>query len=308
MVSILFTVTLLLGGSISEGDSVRLRQAGVAEFQLGHYLKAEEFIRKAVDAAETTNDASEAALGYSALGEIQHAERQFAEAEQNYRKAISLLGPNAERSHEAAVVWEDLAATLISEARYDDALAAAKEASKLAAKDGTDDPRLDTQILNSFGVIYYRQKKMDKAATALVQAAAIPFTRSHPLDVDPWQILNNLGRVYQFTRQYDKAGDAYRRSLQLAEVRVGGTHPALSVVLVNLGSMYAAAGRYPEAEAAFQKSLNILEHAQRSFDSILMMRTLYGLGKTYLHENDLIRAKDTLSRATEIARRRVLAG
>ena len=67
------------------------------------------------------------------------------------------------------------------------------------------------------------------------------------------------------------------------------------------------AGRYPEAEAAFQKSLNILEHAQRSFDSILMMRTLYGLGKTYLHENDLIRAKDMLSRATEIARRRVLA-
>ena len=83
MVSILFTVTLLLGGSISEGDSVRLRQAGLAEFRLGHYLKAEEFIRKAVDAAETTNDAYEAALGYSALGEIQHAERQFAEAEPN---------------------------------------------------------------------------------------------------------------------------------------------------------------------------------------------------------------------------------
>ena len=81
MVSILFVMTLLLGGGISEGDSRRLRQAGFAEFQLGHYLKAEEFIRKAVDAAETTNDAYEAALGYSLLGEIQHAERQFAQAE-----------------------------------------------------------------------------------------------------------------------------------------------------------------------------------------------------------------------------------
>src|SRR5262245_29775921 len=128
MVSIIFTVTLLLGGGISGGDSSRLRQAGFAEFQLGHYVKAEELIRKAVDAAETTNDAYEAALGYSALGETQHAERQFAEAEQNYRKAISLLGANAEHSYEAALVWQDLAATLISEARYDDALAAAKEA------------------------------------------------------------------------------------------------------------------------------------------------------------------------------------
>ena len=307
MVSILFVMTLLLGGGISEGDSRRLRQAGFAEFQLGYYLKAEEFIRKAVDAAETTNDAYEAALGYSVLGEIQHAERQFAQAEQNYRKAISLLGPHVERTHQAAMAWADLAATLISEARYDDALAAAKEASKLAAKDKADDPRLDVQILNSFGVIYYRQKKMDKAASSLVQAAAVPFTPSHPLDVDPWQILNNLARVYQSTRQYDKAEDAYRSSLQLAEVRIGGTHPALSVVLVNLGSMYAAAGRYPEAEAAFQKSLTILEHSKRSFDSILLMRTLSGLGRTYLQKNDLIHARDTLSRATEIARRRVLA-
>jgi len=124
--------------------------------------------------------------------------------------------------------------------------------------------------------------------------------------VDPWQILNNLARVYQSTRQYDKAEEAHRRSLQLAEVRIGGTHPALSVVLVNLGSMYAAAGRYPDAKAAFQKSLTILEHSKRSFDSILLMRTLSGLGRTYLQENDLIRARDTLSRATEIARRRVL--
>jgi tetratricopeptide (TPR) repeat protein len=307
MVSILFTMTLLIGGGISEGDSSRLRQAGLAEFQLGHYLKAEELIRKAVDAAETTNDGYEAALGYSALAEIQHFERQFAQAEQNYRKAISLLGPHAERTHEAAMAWSDLAATLTSEARYDDALTAAKEASKLAAKVKAADPRLNAQILNSFGIIYYRQKKMDKAATSLVQAAAVPFTPSHPLDVDPWQILNNLGRVYQSIRQYDKAEDAYRRSLHLAEVRIGGMHPALGVVLVNLGSMYAAAGRYPEAEEAFQKSLAILEHSKRSYDSILLMRTLSGLGRTYLQANDLIRARDTLSRATEIARRRVLA-
>jgi len=56
MVSIFLTVTLLLGGGTSEGDSSRLRLAGFAEFRLGHYLKAEEFIRQAVDAAETTND------------------------------------------------------------------------------------------------------------------------------------------------------------------------------------------------------------------------------------------------------------
>src|SRR5262249_25143937 len=126
-------------------------------------------------------------------------------------------------------------------------------------------------------------------------------------DVDLWQILNNLGRVYQVTRQYGKAEDAYQRSLQLAEIRLGRSHPGSSVARDNLGSLYTETGRYREAELQFQKSLAIVEQTGMSVDELFVMRTLYGLGNTYIREGDAARAQAALARAAEIACRRVVA-
>jgi len=74
------------------------------------------------------------------LGEIQQAHRQFADAERDYRKAISLLSRHPERSHALATVWRNLAAALTAQAHYGDDLAARKEASKLVAKKKVEDP------------------------------------------------------------------------------------------------------------------------------------------------------------------------
>ena len=308
MASVLLTITLLFGGTIPRAnDYVSLRQAGLAEYEMGHYARAEEFIRKALVLTETINNDCEVALSYSALGDIQQAKRQFADAERDYRKAISLLSHHRERSHALATVWRNLTAASTAEGRYGEALAALKEASRLVAKNKVEDPCLNAQILTNLGVIYYHQRKMAKAQSSFLRATEFQFTANNLLDVDLWQIINNLGRVYQVTRQYAKSEDAYRRSLQLAEVRPGRSDPNLSIVLDNLGSLYAVTGRYHEAESQFQRSLAILEQSRTSFDAMFMMRTLYGLGGIYLLENDAIRAEEMLARAAEIARGRVLA-
>jgi len=65
MASILVTITLLFGGTIPRADDyVNLRLAGLAEYEVGHYAGAEEFIRKALDLAETINNEYEVALSY----------------------------------------------------------------------------------------------------------------------------------------------------------------------------------------------------------------------------------------------------
>jgi tetratricopeptide (TPR) repeat protein len=308
MVSILVTITLFFSGTNPSADEyVRLRQAGLAEYQMGQYAKSEESIRKALDLAQTINNEDDVALNYSVLGDIRQAERRLVDAEKDYRNAISLLSPHRESSYAAAIVWRHLASALTADARYDEALAALKEASRLVSKSSVEDPGLNAQILNNLGFVYYNQKKIAKSEGLFLRAAALQFTASNPLDVDLWQILNNLGRVYQSTQQYAKAEDAYKHALQLAEVRQGQTHPNLSLVLDNLGFLYVRSNRCQEAESQFQRSLAILNHSRVSFDSIFMMRTLYGLGETYRRENDAIRAEGMLAGASEIARRRVLA-
>jgi tetratricopeptide (TPR) repeat protein len=206
MASILVIITLLFGGTVPPAaDYVNLRQASLAEYQMGHFARAEELIHKALDLAETINDENDVALGYSALGDIRQMEKRFPDAERNYRKAISLLSHHRERSHAAAIVWRNLAGILTAEGRYGEALAALKEASTLVNKNKVEDPNLKAQILNSFGVIYYHQRKMAKAERSFLRATELQFTASNLLDVDLWQILNNLGRVYQITREYAKA-------------------------------------------------------------------------------------------------------
>jgi tetratricopeptide (TPR) repeat protein len=118
---------------------VRLRQqCGTA--------RAEELIRKSLDLAETISDEYDVAICYLALADIQQAERQFAEAERDYRRAISLLSHHPEGSHALATAWRHLAEALIKETRYCEAHAGLKEASRLFARSKVEDPALNAQI------------------------------------------------------------------------------------------------------------------------------------------------------------------
>ena len=252
---------------------------------------------------QTSSRDSDPAISYSASGDRLQADRRFADAEKDYRKAIALLRQQRERTHDAAVVWRHLAASFTADGRYREALSALKQASNLASKDKVQDPCLDAQVLNNLGFIYYNQGKLDKAEKLLLRASELQFISSNLVDVDRWQILNNLGRLYQKTPDYGKSEDFYSRALQLAEARHGQSNPVLSVVLVNLGILYVQTGRYKEAESRFQTSLAILEHSQLSFDGVLLMRALYGLGETYRRENDPLQAGKMLARAADIGRR-----
>ena len=307
MLSILVTITLFLAQDIPHsGDYLSLRQAAVTEYNMGKYLKAEELIRKALDSAQSSNNEYDEALSDSALGDILQAERRFAEAEREYRKAVSLLSQKREWTHNAAIAWRNLASCLTAQAGYRQALAALKESSALMARERVQDLNLNAQILNNLGFIYYNQGKTDKAEKFFLKASTLQFTATNPLDVDQWQIVNNLARLYQTTQKYAKAEDFYRRALHLVEVRRGQSDPGLSVVLDNLGMLYVRTGRYQEAESQFQRSLAILERSRMPFDAIFMMRTYYGLGETYLRENNTIRAEEVLARAADIAHKRVV--
>src|SRR5262249_49815304 len=91
--------------------------------------------------------------------------------------------------------------------------------------------------------------------------------------------------------------------LRLAEARLGASHPELGIPLTGLGNLDIEFGRYKKAEDHFQQAIVILEQAATSFYEARLMEALFGLAKTYIRENDQIRAEPVLPRAAEIARR-----
>ena len=124
-----------------------------------------------------------------------------------------------------------------------------------------------------------------------------------PRDLSAEDILNNLARVYQNSGESRKAEQTYRHALELTEMRLGPSHPNVAPTLTNLGSLCIELKRYKEAESYFQRSLQILAQPETGTNEYRLMEALYLLGKTYMKENDSIRAEPVLRHAADIARR-----
>jgi tetratricopeptide (TPR) repeat protein len=301
MSSILITIALLFS------DYTSLRRDSHVEYQRGHYPQAEVLILKSIEAAKSNHDDYAEAIGYSAFGDIMQAELRFSEAEREYRKALLTLNEDPKRSHAAAIVWRNLATALTGEGNYREALSALSRASKLLDASKVDDPDLNAEILNTFGVIHFQQGAFNKAEGFFSRAAALPVSSDRPDEIGLWQMQNNLAKVYQARHQYGKAEDAFKRALQLCETQLSPGNPSVVVLYDNLGALYLELGRIEEAQDQFLRGLGILARPASSFDDLALMHTLYQLARTCIAQNNQTRALPILERAATIARKRVAA-
>lgn len=296
-----FVAVLNISGQDNAGTD--LRKDALNEYRLGHYSQAELLLNRVLEAEQQTGNEYEIALTYSALGNTYQEEMRFPEAEQLYRKSISILLRDPERSHVLAIEWRNLATALTAETDYRGALAAFDRASKLVETKKLVDAQLNAEILNGRGVIYFRQGQLGKAKTYIAHAAEIMPSTVEPGELSAEDILNNLAGVYRALGDSRKAEQTYKRALELTESRLGPSHPDAAPALTNLGALCIESKRYKEAEGYFQKSLQILSRPDTRTNEYRVMEALYGLGQTYMKENDPVRAKQVLGRAADIARR-----
>jgi tetratricopeptide (TPR) repeat protein len=293
----------VLNVAAQDNAATDLRKQALIEYRLGHYRQAELILNRVLEAAQQTNNEYELALIYSALGNTYQEEMRFQEAEQLYRKSISIFLRQPERSHALAITWRNLASALTAETDYPGALAALDRASKLVETKKLVDAKLNAETLNGRGIVYFHQGQLGKAKTYLARAAQIIPASVEPQDLSAEDILNNLARIYQSSGESRKAEQTYRHALELTEIRLGPSHPNLAPTLTNLGTLCMELKRYKEAESHFQRSLQILAQPETGTNEYRLMEALYGLGKTYMKENDQIRAEPMLRRAVDIAHR-----
>ena len=277
-----------------------LRLDGLKQFQAGHFAEAKRLLETALDLATRSSDTYAVALVKEALGDVYHNEFDFAKAEQAYMEAATILRDQPEQCHALAITLVNLGGVLSSQRRFSEALNAFAEASTLAKKNSLDDPHLNLQLLNGLGVIYFNQGELKKAEVQFARAIKVrPSVNDLTLDVA--YVLNNLATIYTGKHDYRKAADSYTRALELTEQALGSSHPNLTILLDNLGFMYIRMGRYVEAENQFLRSRAILD-SENLMNNEMALRTLHGLGQTYLEKNDTNRAETLLSQAVKIGR------
>jgi len=292
MMLVLFAGTMVF----SQGkDFLKLRLTGTVEYHLGHYPEAESLFREALASAEEMNAQYEMSLNHAALGTVYEQTLRLTDAEQEYRKAISILVKLPERAHALAVMWRNVASVLTPQKRYDEARAALETTSKIVKTHGLRDPVLDAEILNSLGILYFRQGKPGNAKSHFLKALDV---KSLPPD-DPelTVILNNLGIVYRTGQQYAKAEEAFKRALNIIDGLQQHTPAHLVGTLKNIGTLYMVMGRYGQAEEYLRRALAMMEQPRFPLDQVWAVETVYALGKTYALQNRQTQALPLLRQA-----------
>lgn len=185
------------------------------------FPKAFEAASKALSLDSTLAEAH-ATLGYYKF----YYEWDWAEAEQEFRKALS-LNPNH------ALVYDWYGYYLTAMKRYDEAQAVFAKAISL-------DP-LSAGLNTDMGFTYYYNNQFDQAATSL--KAALELNPKYPLG-HLW-----MGRVYQAKKMYAEAINEYKMGMEAT--------PRWPVAFAQIGNVYGVSGDKEQAKSILD-SLNVM--------------------------------------------------
>ena len=162
--------------------------------------------------------------------------------------------------------WDELrqqVEMLRREEHYGEAIAAAKEALKVAEEAPNPDQLRVAAALNDLANLY--RALADAAKTQYLQstplyerALALMEKNLGPNHSNVAITLNNLAALYVAQGEYGKAEAADQRALTIWESTLGFSHPNVGILLTDLAQAYSAEGKYKEAEAAYQRAVGIL--------------------------------------------------
>jgi tetratricopeptide (TPR) repeat protein len=279
-------------------DYLHLVQQGRAEYNSGHLAASERFFLAALNMLQVGDQAQRAAM-LADLGDVYVSEDEVSKAEQAYSDSLATYKKLSDRSN-TAILLRNLGATYSLEGRDDDALRILQEALKLTRTIPDPNAGLMAEVLNAFGMTYYRQGKINKAEALFNQALQTISASGFPYDTT--ELLTNLGAVYIAKHKFQKAEEVFKRALKVKEAEVGPGHPDLTFILVGLGVLYTDVGRYTDAEDQYQRALRILGPGKPEFDTRIA-RILHVISQTYSKAGRKSEAEAALAQSAVIARR-----
>jgi tetratricopeptide (TPR) repeat protein len=224
------------------------------------------------------------------------AQKRFADAEQNYRRALELARKFENKDPRIAVSLVKLADLCSSQSRVDEAEALADQSITALHKAGEnakstggasgleeDYYRAETSalILRKAAAIFLTDRQFSKAEQAYKRvieirekAAQAPeqYRRNEDFVRSLGQILTSakakvadayadLARAYFVQGKFAEAAVVYSKSVDILKVELGEDEPPVASALTNLATAYAAQSLYQKAEPLFRQALDIFQRS-----------------------------------------------
>jgi tetratricopeptide (TPR) repeat protein len=227
---------------------------------------------------------------YHQMGRVMEGFREFDEARQSYRKALSIkieydyLHSQASTYHQLGVVAQELKEYEEARCNYQKALAIYVEYDDRAEQAGT---------YHQLGTIAEEQGKLRKARRNYRKALSIKIAYGDfPSQCGTY---NNLGSVARRLRNFNEARRNYQKALDICiNHRVRSYE---GVIYYNFGNFAQKLREYDEAQRSYQKALNIfIEDSDYHFQK----NTYYELGCIAQKLRDFHKAQHNYQEALKI--------
>src|SRR5262249_41063636 len=165
-------VSLLLVGTdpiaSENSEFVKFMELGRAEYRNGRFAESQAAYLAALRALDPTDELHRA-LTLRELGDVYVNRDELKEAERAYSESIKLYNRLSDQKSEVLVLG-NLGALYSLQGRDDDALSVLQRALKITKSNPVVTHDLYPHLLNSFAVLYLRQRNLNKAERFLNQA------------------------------------------------------------------------------------------------------------------------------------------
>lgn len=248
---------VLIPASRSHGDWRKQHDEGIAALERGDRETATRLLTASMAAADEAGVPHEYfERSMMRLGRIQQRAGQYAQAEHQYRRALTVreaeYGPEDPR---VVSLLSDLATVCAAQEKYGDATALTRRI--LAIQEAQLGPdHLDVGV-TLFRLANYAVEMGACADAEALLVRSLPITNARLGNATTLpQSLESFAAVQLFDRHYHLAQTLYRRALDLRSAESDDTNPRIQILLTTLGFMNEQLGRWDDAEAVYQRAFD----------------------------------------------------
>jgi tetratricopeptide (TPR) repeat protein len=230
---------------------------GKALRSAGNYLEAAQAFRNALASTASAPITDRQLIGvHDALAGAYAEAAQYAEAEHEYRRALSLAEKTQGRqSLEYALL---IAEWTILPTRTDDNEDTIPLLTEALAKNRANASWRDLASIQScLAELLIHQRRFAEAEPLLLQVKADLEGRK---DASPEVLayaLSGLGLLRFEERRYAEAVELYRESINVLELAKGSGHPSLLLLLNGLAASYARMGQLDDSDLVYRRALAV---------------------------------------------------
>ena len=274
------------------GEASSYGNLGTVFQSLGEYVKAEEYHKKALKIRKEIGDKRGEATDYGNLGSVFSSLGEYVKAEEYYKKALKIRKEIGDKKGEATD-YGNLGIVFYSLGEYVKAEEYVQKAFKIRKEIG--DKSGEARDYGNLGAVFQCLGEFVKAEEYLQKALKI---RKEIGDKNGEAAsYGNLGTVFQCLGEYVKAEEYHKKALKIRK-EIGDKRGEASSY-ANLGTVFSSLGEYVKPEEYLQKALKITKEIG---DKMGEAESYGNLGTVFYSLGQYVKAEEYLQKALKISK------